>query len=122
MQFKKVFGGAGCSIIGFGTDERAPGQSATRTDDAVRHGATTLFAALNVLERNVISRCTQRHRHEELVCFLNSVKAAVPVSKVAHMVFDNYRPHTFEGSSLTVAPCTLSVRLYHDGPFLAQRR
>ncbi len=44
-----------------------PGRPETQTHDYVRHGTTTLFAALNVLEGTVIGRCMQRHRHDEFL-------------------------------------------------------
>jgi hypothetical protein len=43
-----------------------------------RHGTTTLFAALNVLDGTVIGRNMQRHRHQEFIRFLNAVEAQVP--------------------------------------------
>jgi hypothetical protein len=46
--------------------------------DYVRHGTTTLFAALDILDGTVIGRCMQRHRHQEFLRFLNAVEAAVP--------------------------------------------
>ncbi|MFP5249717.1 MAG: IS630 family transposase, partial [Acidobacteriota bacterium] len=48
-----------------------PGRRGTMTHDHKRHGTTTLFAALNVLDGTVIGRCMQRHRHEEFIRFLN---------------------------------------------------
>lgn len=69
------------------------GQPTTRTHDYVRHGTTTLFAALNVLEGSVIGRCMQRHRHQEFIRFLNTVEAAVPAGKVVHAILDNYAVH-----------------------------
>src|SRR5918993_3470869 len=50
------------------------GRCGTMTHDYVRHGTTTLFAALNVLDGTVIGRCMQRHRHEEFIRFLNAVE------------------------------------------------
>ena len=47
-----------------------PGRCGTMTHDYKRHGKTTLFAALNLLEGTVIGRCMQRHRHEEFIRFL----------------------------------------------------
>src|SRR3954471_25032568 len=47
-----------------------PGKAGTMTHDYVRHGTTTLFAALNVLDGTVIGRCMQRHRHQEFIRFL----------------------------------------------------
>ena len=70
-----------------------PGRCATMTHDYVRHGTTTLFAALNVLEGTVIGRCMQRHRHEEFIRFLNTVERAVPDDKTIEAVVDNYATH-----------------------------
>ena len=71
------------------------GQPTTRTHDYVRHGTTTLFAALNVLEGSVIGRRMQRHRHrhQEFIRFLNTVEDAVPAGKVVHAILDNYAVH-----------------------------
>jgi transposase len=69
------------------------GQPATMTHDYVRHGTTTLFAALNVLDGTVLGRCMQRHRHQEFVRFLNAVEAAVPAGKVIHAILDNAAAH-----------------------------
>jgi transposase len=71
-----------------------PGRCGTMTHDYKRHGTTTLFAALNVLEGTVIGRCMQRHRHEEFIRFLNAVERVVPVGKVIHAIVDNYATHT----------------------------
>ena len=70
-----------------------PGRPATLTHDYVRHGTTTLFAALNVLDGTVMGRCMQRHRHQEFIRFLNAVEAAVPAGKVIHAILDNYATH-----------------------------
>ncbi len=70
-----------------------PGKAGTRTHDYKRHGTTTLFAALNVLEGTVISRCMQRHRHQEFIRFLNAVEGAVPAGKLIHAIMDNYGAH-----------------------------
>jgi transposase len=69
------------------------GRAGTMTHDYKRHGTTTLFAALNVLDGSVIGRCMLRHRHQEFIRFLNQVEAEVPVSKVIHVVLDNYATH-----------------------------
>jgi hypothetical protein len=71
-----------------------PGQPTTHTHDYKRHGTTTLFAALDVLEGKVIGRCMQRHRHQDFIRFLNAVEAAVPAGKVVHAILDNYAVHT----------------------------
>jgi transposase len=69
------------------------GRAGTLTHDYKRHGTTTLFAALNVLEGNVIGRCMQRHRHQEFIRFLNAIEAEIPASKIIHVVLDNYATH-----------------------------
>src|SRR5215210_5914638 len=70
-----------------------PGHPATRTHDYVRHGTTTLFAALDVLEGTVLGRCMQRHRHQEFIRFLNAIEAAVPAGRIVHVILDNYATH-----------------------------
>src|ERR671911_887445 len=70
-----------------------PGKAGTMTHDYKRNGTTTLFAALDVLEGTVISRCMQRHRHQEFLRFLNTIERAVPAGKVIHAVLDNYGSH-----------------------------
>jgi transposase len=69
------------------------GRCGTMTHDYKRHGTTTLFAALNVLDGTVIGRNMQRHRHQELVRFLNAIEAQVPAGKVIHAIMDNYAAH-----------------------------
>src|SRR5271155_2402930 len=69
------------------------GRCATMTHDYKRHGTTTLFAALNVLEGQIIGRCMQRHRHQEFIRFLNTIEAAIPADKAVHVVLDNYATH-----------------------------
>jgi transposase len=54
------------------------GRLGTMTHDYKRHGPTTLFAALNVLDGTVIGRNMQRHRHQEFIRFLNAIEAQVP--------------------------------------------
>src|SRR5208282_4239560 len=69
------------------------GRCATMTHDYKRHGTTTLFAALNVLEGQIIGCCMQRHRHQEFIRFLNTIEAAIPAGKMIHVVLDNYATH-----------------------------
>ena len=69
------------------------GRAGTMTHDYKRHGTTTLFAALDVLEGRIIGRCMQRNRHQEFIRFLNAVEAEVPASKVVHAILDNYAVH-----------------------------
>jgi transposase len=70
-----------------------PGRCGTMTHDYKRHGTTTLFAALNVLDGPVIGRCMQRHRNEEFIRFLNAIERAVPADKRIEAVVDNYATH-----------------------------
>ena len=63
------------------------------TNEYIRNGTTTLFAALDVLEGKVIGRCMQRHRHQEFIRFLNAIAAEVPAGKVVHVILDNYAVH-----------------------------
>jgi len=70
-----------------------PGRCQTLTHDYKRHGTTTLFAALSVLDGTVIGRCMQRHRHLEFIRFLNAVEREVAADKLIHVVLDNYATH-----------------------------
>jgi len=70
-----------------------PGRAGTMTHDYKRHGTTTLFAALDILDGTVLGRCMQRHRHQEFIRFLNAIEAAVPPGKVIHAIVDNYAAH-----------------------------
>lgn len=66
-----------------------PGLPARHTHDYERHGTTTLFAALNVLEGTIISDCQPRHRHQEFLGFLERIDASVPTGLEIHLVLDN---------------------------------
>ena len=70
-----------------------PGRAGTMTHDYKRHGTTTLFAALNILDGTVIGRNMQRHRHQEFIRFLNTIEEQVAVEKVIHAIVDNYATH-----------------------------
>jgi transposase len=69
------------------------GRCGTMTHDYIRHGTTTLFAALNVLDGTVVGRCMPRHTHQEFIKFLNAVERAVPAGKIIHAIADNYGTH-----------------------------
>jgi transposase len=69
-----------------------PGLPASRTHDYVRHGTTTLFAALEVATGKVTDACYPRHRHQEFLAFLKQVAKAYPRVKL-HIVCDNYATH-----------------------------
>ncbi len=63
------------------------------THDFERHGTTTLFAVLNVLDGTVLGRCMQRHRHQEFIRFLNTVEANVRAGRLIHVILDNDAVH-----------------------------
>ena len=63
------------------------------THDYVRHGTTTLFAALDVVSGNVITQCKPRHRHQEFMSFLRHIDANVPTDLDIHLIIDNYATH-----------------------------
>lgn len=63
------------------------------THDYVRHGTTTLFAALDVATGAVFTECKPRHRHQEFLSFLRSLDACVPAELDVHLVVDNYATH-----------------------------
>jgi transposase len=69
------------------------GRPGSMTHDYTRHGTTTLFAALNIVDGTVVGQCMQRHRHQEFLRFLNRVEAAVPAGKLVHAILDNYATH-----------------------------
>jgi transposase len=70
-----------------------PGRAGTMTPDYKRHGTTTLFAALDILEGKVIGQCTRRHRHQDFLRFLAALEARLPRRKAVHVVLDNYATH-----------------------------
>ncbi|HVC17016.1 MAG TPA: IS630 family transposase [Rhodanobacter sp.] len=63
------------------------------THDYIRHGTTTLFAALDVANGTVITQCKARHRHQEFLAFLRHIEAGVPEALNVHLVVDNYATH-----------------------------
>jgi transposase len=69
-----------------------PGIPAKQTHDYVRHGTTTLFAALEVATGKVTDACYPRHRHEEFLRFLKHVAKSYPRREL-HIVVDNYATH-----------------------------
>ncbi len=69
------------------------GRAATMTHDYKRNGTTTLFAALNVLDGQVIGQCQQRHTHAEWLKFLKKIDRQTPKDKALHLIADNYATH-----------------------------
>ena len=63
------------------------------THDYLRHGTTTLFAALDLLDGSVLTQCRKRHRHQEFLGFLRTIDRAVPADLEIHVVLDNYATH-----------------------------
>jgi len=71
----------------------APGIPARRTHDYMRHGTTTLFAALDIASGEVIGELHRRHRSSEFLQFLRTIEASVPAALDIHLVMDNYGTH-----------------------------
>lgn len=69
------------------------GRAGTMTHDYLRHGTTTLFAALNTLDGTVIGTCQKRHRHQEWLKFLRLLDRETPPEKTLHLIVDNYATH-----------------------------
>jgi transposase len=70
-----------------------PGQVERRTHDYQRHGITSLFAALDVKTRKVLSALHRRHRSIEFRQFLDRIDASVPPALAFHLILDNYGTH-----------------------------
>jgi transposase len=70
------------------------GRCGTMTHDYKRHGTTTLFAALNVLEGKVVGTCYPRHRNGEFRKFLQVLDRETPAALNLHLIVDNYGTHT----------------------------
>jgi transposase len=69
------------------------GRCGTMTHDYKRHGTTTLFAALSLLDGRVIGDCMPRHRHQEFIRFLKQLDATTPPALDLHLIVDNYGTH-----------------------------
>jgi putative transposase len=63
------------------------------THDYVRHGTTTLFAALDIASPTILTECRPRHRHQEFLGFLKRIDDAVPKELDIHLIEDNYATH-----------------------------
>src|SRR6476620_1667033 len=99
-----------------------PGRCQTRTHDYKRHGTTTLFAALSVLDGTVIGRCMQRHRHIEFIRFLNAVERQIAAGKVIHGARQLRHAQTPQSAGLAGAPSALDLPFHANLGLLAQRR
>jgi transposase len=71
----------------------APGQAERRSHDYVRHGTTSLFAALDVATGKVIGEMHRRHRSVEFRSFLETIDREVPQELEIHLILDNYGTH-----------------------------
>jgi transposase len=69
------------------------GRGQTMTHDYKRHGTTTLFAALNTLDGQVIGTCMSQHRHQEWLRFLRLIETQTPADQEVHLIVDNYATH-----------------------------
>lgn len=72
------------------------GRAGTMTHDYKRHGTTTLFAALNILNGKVIGKCMPRHRQDEFLKFLKKIDKETPKKLDLHLIADNYGSHKTE--------------------------
>jgi transposase len=72
------------------------GRCGTWTHDYVRHGTTTLFAALEVAKGTVIGECHPRHRHQEFLKFLRRLDSEFEGDEELHLIIDNYCTHKHE--------------------------
>ena len=63
------------------------------THDYIRHGTTTLFAALDIVTGGVIAQCKKKHRHQDFLGFLKHVEQQVPDDLEIHAIVDNYATH-----------------------------
>ncbi len=70
-----------------------PGMAERRTHDYVRHGTTSLFAALDVATGKVIGTCHRRHRHQEFLRFMRLLDERLPRDQEVHLILDNYATH-----------------------------
>ena len=73
-----------------------PGIPARQTHDYERHGTTTLFAALSMLDGRVIANCMPRHRHQEFLKFLRTIDHETDPGLDLHLIIDNYCTHKHE--------------------------
>lgn len=70
------------------------GRCGTMSHDYKRHGTTSLFVALNLLDGKVIGECHGRHRHQEFLKFLRRLDREFPEEMPLHLILDNYGTHT----------------------------
>ena len=94
------------------------GRCGTMTHDYKRNGTTTLFAAFNALEGEVISTCDDRHRHQEWLKFLRVIDDIVPPEKQIHLIVDNYATHKHPKVAALAQPSSPLPRALHADKLL----
>ncbi len=74
------------------------GSPERQTHDYIRHGTTSLFAALEVATGKVIGQCHEKHRHQEFLKFLKLLDKSYPAQEgeTLHLILDNYATHNTE--------------------------
>jgi hypothetical protein len=91
------------------------GRCGTMTDDHKRHGTTTLFAALNVLDRTVIGECKARHRRQEFLQFLRRLDREFPLNLDLHLILENYgHAQASQEERFSVPPSALPSPFHSD--------
>ena len=91
------------------------------THDYIRHGTTTLFAALDIATGRVIAQCKKRHRHQDFLAFLRLIDREVPAALDIHLVVDNYAIHRHAKVKAWLAKTTpVPFALHPDLCVLAQ--
>ncbi len=93
-----------------------PGQVERRSHDYMRHGTTTLFAALDIATGEIVGQCFARHRSREFLKFLRTLEARLPDDLDVHLVMDNYATH----KTAAGRPSALACPLHADRRLLAQ--
>ena len=83
------------------------------THGYIRHGTTTLFAALDVATGQILAQCKPRHRHQEFLSFLKHIDANVPPDLDVHLVVDNYSTHKGLGADVKVKRWLAARPRYH---------
>jgi transposase len=99
------------------------GRCGTMTHDYKRHGTTTLFAALDVLEGRVIGQCMARHRHQEFIRFLNKINRETPAGReIASDCRQLRHAQASQGVRLARTASEVPLPLHPDLGVLAQCR
>ena len=108
------------SLLGFGDRSRPRALADLRNEQYVRHGTTTLFAALDIANGRVLTQCRARHRHQGFLGFLKHIDANVPATLDAHLVVDNYAAHKHPKCAPGSPPGRASICTSADLRILAQ--